>query len=120
MVKLQQADSVGKKQEEQQRRGLETSFSQGASAEPPPPPRQLYDDGVLAVVAGSDTTSSALTSVFNCLLTHPEAYARLQEEVDQFYPAGEDAFSTKHHRGMHYLQAVMYGRARTTVLFCRH
>ena len=62
---------------------------------------------MLAVVAGSDTTSSAMTSLFHCLLTHPEAYARLQEEVDRFYPAGEDAFSTKHHRDMHYLQAVM-------------
>ncbi|PIL25572.1 cytochrome P450 [Ganoderma sinense ZZ0214-1] len=74
---------------------------------PPPPARQLYDDGVLAVVAGSDTASSAMTSIFNCLLTHPEMYARLQEEVDRFYPAGEDAFNTKHHRDMHYLQAVI-------------
>ena len=62
---------------------------------------------MLAVVAGSDTTSSALTSIFNCLLTHPGTYAKLQEEVDRFYPAGEDAFSTKHHRDMLYLQAVM-------------
>ncbi|TBU27644.1 high nitrogen upregulated cytochrome P450 monooxygenase 2 [Dichomitus squalens] len=79
---------------------------------PSPAPRQLYDDGVLAVVAGSDTTSSALTSVFNCLLTHPETYAKLQEEVDRFYPTGEDAFSMKHHRDMHYLQAVIYEALR--------
>ncbi|KAI1791472.1 high nitrogen upregulated cytochrome P450 monooxygenase 2 [Ganoderma leucocontextum] len=78
----------------------------------PPPARQLYDDGVLAVVAGSDTVSSAMTSIFNCLLTHPETYAKLQEEVDRFYPAGEDAFSTKHHRDMHYLQAVIHEALR--------
>ena len=59
------------------------------------------------MVAGSDTGSITLTVVFYCLLTHPEAYARLQAEVDEFYPAGEPALDTKHHRYMHYLQAVM-------------
>ena len=68
----------------------------------------MIDDGILAVVAGSDTTSSALTSVFFCLLTHPAAYARVQEEVDKYYPQGEDAFNPKHHRELQYLQAVMY------------
>ena len=73
----------------------------------PPPQQQLVDDGILAVVAGSDTTSSALTSLFFCILTHPDAYARLQEEVDRLYPAGEDIFDTKRHRDMRYMQAVM-------------
>ena len=67
----------------------------------------LTDDGVLAIVAGADTTSIALTSVAYCLLTHPDAYACLQAEVDKFYPAGEDALSPKHHRDMPYLTAVM-------------
>ncbi len=65
------------------------------------------DDGILAVVAGADTVSSAMTSIFHCLLTHPETYRRLQEEVDRFYPPGEDACDSRPHREMTYLQAVM-------------
>ena len=74
---------------------------------PAPPMQQLIDDGVLAIIAGADTTSSALTSLVYCLLTRADVYARLQAEVDKFYPAGEDALSTRHHREMVYLNAVM-------------
>ncbi|KAI0690887.1 high nitrogen upregulated cytochrome P450 monooxygenase 2, partial [Cerioporus squamosus] len=73
----------------------------------PPTIRELAEDGILAVVAGSDTASMTMTSVFYCLLTHPVAYAKLQEEIDKFYPPGESALETKHHRDMHYLQAVI-------------
>ncbi|RPD52947.1 high nitrogen upregulated cytochrome P450 monooxygenase 2 [Lentinus tigrinus ALCF2SS1-7] len=72
-----------------------------------PTTRQLIDDGILAVVAGSDTTSVALTNIFFCVLTHPEVYATLQAEIDMYYPPGEDAYSTKDHRNMPYLQAVI-------------
>lgn len=74
---------------------------------PPPPLSRLIDDGVLAIVAGADTTSSALTSIFYCLLTHPDACQKLQAEIDQFYPHGEDPVDIKHHLDMHYLTAVM-------------
>ena len=67
------------------------------------------------MVAGSDTSSSAITSVFHCLLSHPEAYAALQDEVDRFYPQGEDVCNTANHREMHYLTAVMY--ASTPCIF---
>ena len=60
------------------------------------------------MIAGADTVSSALASLFSCLLEHPEVYAKLQAEVDRFYPPGEDALSTKHHKEMLYLNAVMY------------
>ncbi|RPD82303.1 high nitrogen upregulated cytochrome P450 monooxygenase 2 [Lentinus tigrinus ALCF2SS1-7] len=76
-------------------------------AEPKPPVSEVTADGTLAIVAGSDTTSSVLSNVFYCLLTHPEAYARLRAEVDSYYPAGEDAFNTKHHADMPYLNAVI-------------
>ncbi len=70
--------------------------------------RQLVDDGILAIVGGADTVSGALTSVIFCLLTHPETYDKLQVEVDKYYPPGEDVFSTRWHRDMKYLEAVMY------------
>ena len=69
--------------------------------------KQLVDDGILAVTAGSDTTASALTSIFFCLLTHPDVYSLLREEVDKFYPRGEDAFATRHHADMSYMHAIM-------------
>ena len=69
--------------------------------------KQLVDDGILAVTAGSDTTASALTSIIFCLLTNPDVYSLLREEVDRFYPRGEDAFATKHHASMPYMHAIM-------------
>lgn len=40
-------------------------------------------------------------------MCNPESYKRLQEEVDKFYPQGEDALNTQHHVNMPYLEAVM-------------
>ncbi|KAI0367398.1 high nitrogen upregulated cytochrome P450 monooxygenase 2 [Pilatotrama ljubarskyi] len=74
---------------------------------PSPPISRLVDDGVVAIVAGADTTSSTLTSIMFCLLTHPEAYKRLQEEIDRFYPPGDDPCDMKYHLEMHYLTAVI-------------
>ena len=59
------------------------------------------------MIAGSDTTASALSNIFFLLAANPPVYKRLQDEVDRFYPHGEDALSTKHHANMPYLEAVM-------------
>ena len=72
-----------------------------------PPMKHLVDDGILAVTAGSDTTASALTSIFFCLLTHPDTYASLQAGVDKVYTKDEDSLVTKHHKDMVYLGAVV-------------
>ncbi|GJE99306.1 cytochrome P450 [Phanerochaete sordida] len=72
-----------------------------------PPKAVVMSDGVTALIAGSDTTSSVLASLFYCLLRSPEAYARLQAEVDKFYPRGEDALDPKHIPDMQYLEAVI-------------
>ncbi len=47
-------------------------------------------DGVVAVVAGADTTTGALTATLYYLLLNPAAYERLQAEVDAAFPAGEE------------------------------
>ncbi|KAI1791471.1 high nitrogen upregulated cytochrome P450 monooxygenase 2 [Ganoderma leucocontextum] len=73
----------------------------------PPPLQHLVNDGILAIIAGADTASIALTSIAYCLLTHPDVYERLQAEIDKFYPAGEHALDTKHHRDMPHLTAVI-------------
>ncbi|PIL34414.1 cytochrome P450 [Ganoderma sinense ZZ0214-1] len=73
----------------------------------PPPASELVLDAMLVIVAGSDTVASALTSLFFCLLANPRTYAALQEEVDRYYPRGEDAHTATHHRDMPYLHAVI-------------
>ncbi|KAH9959236.1 high nitrogen upregulated cytochrome P450 monooxygenase 2 [Russula dissimulans] len=50
----------------------------------------VAQDGLLAIVAGSDTTSNTLTAVLYFLLHNPSAYGRLQEEVDSAFPSGEE------------------------------
>ena len=59
------------------------------------------------MVAGADTVSSALTSLFLCLLTNPDAYARLEAEVDRFYPRGSDPMDSRCHPEMTWLSACM-------------
>ncbi|TBU27634.1 high nitrogen upregulated cytochrome P450 monooxygenase 2 [Dichomitus squalens] len=78
----------------------------------PPPFFQLLNDGIVAIIAGADTTSSALTSIFYCLLRDPSTYAALQDEVDQVYPLGENVYDMKRHHDLHYLTAVIHEALR--------
>ncbi|KAG0705711.1 cytochrome P450 [Suillus ampliporus] len=66
----------------------------------PPTFAEVASDGVLAIVAGSDTTATTLSSLFWSLLNNPQTYNRLQAEVDRFFPPGEDLLSTVHHPQM--------------------
>ena len=50
----------------------------------------IAQNGTLAIIAGSDTTSSVLTSIVYYLLLNPIAYKHLQEEVDSAFPSGEE------------------------------
>ncbi|KAL4246840.1 Cytochrome P450 superfamily protein [Abortiporus biennis] len=72
-----------------------------------PPHAVTVADGILAMVAGADTSSTALSNLIYCILRHPPTYQRLQEEIDEFYPAGESTFDTKYLKEMHYLDAVI-------------
>ena len=64
-------------------------------------------DGVLAIVAGSDTTSSVLTAFVYYLLLNPEAYRRLQEEVDSAFPDGDEPLDTVKLSQMEWLNCCM-------------
>ncbi|KAH8993809.1 hypothetical protein EDB86DRAFT_2927651, partial [Lactarius hatsudake] len=48
-----------------------------------PSPIDVTKDGQLAIVAGSDTTSSVLTAALYYLICNSDAYERLQAEVDR-------------------------------------
>ncbi|KAG2110892.1 cytochrome P450 [Suillus discolor] len=69
----------------------------------PPTFAEVASDGVLAIVAGSDTTATTLSSLFLSILRNPQTYYRLQAEVDKFFPPGEDLLSTVHYPHMSYL-----------------
>ncbi|KAI5982762.1 cytochrome P450 [Pisolithus marmoratus] len=73
----------------------------------PPTFAEVASDGVLAIVAGSDTTATTLVCLFYSLMANKTAYRRLRDEVDKYYPPGEDASATTHHGEMKYLRAVI-------------
>ena len=63
--------------------------------------------GVLAIIAGADTTSSAMASLFYFLLTNQDCMARLQEEVDSVYPDSDYPLDSFKHAELKYLNACM-------------
>ncbi|KAL1746562.1 cytochrome P450 [Schizophyllum fasciatum] len=65
---------------------------------------EVVADGVLAVTAGSDTTSTVLSVVFYLLLSNPTSYQRLQEEIDN---RGDRLLEFKAQADMPYLNAVI-------------
>ncbi|KAL1734679.1 cytochrome P450 [Schizophyllum commune] len=75
----------------------------GVSKEKPAFP-EIVADGVLAVTAGSDTTSTALSVIFYFLMSHPTAYRRLQREIDE---QGDDLYDYRRQAEMPYLNAVI-------------
>ncbi|KIY45688.1 cytochrome P450 [Fistulina hepatica ATCC 64428] len=73
----------------------------------PPPMNELMSDGLLAIVAGSDTTSHVLVNLFQFIMTHPATYARLQAEIDSAFPPGALPYDTHKQADMPYLEAVI-------------
>lgn len=74
----------------------------------PPSLPQIVTDAALAIVAGSDTTSSLLSNVVYCLLKSPQDYGRLRDEVDATFPADEGPpFDAAKLAAMPFLNAVM-------------
>ncbi|PPQ88066.1 hypothetical protein CVT25_013674 [Psilocybe cyanescens] len=65
---------------------------------------EIVSDGGLAIIAGSDTTSSALAHTFYFLMSHPTAYRRLQAEVDAL---GDSVLNPSKQAHMSYLNAVI-------------
>ncbi|KAJ6632355.1 cytochrome P450 [Mycena sp. CBHHK59/15] len=64
-------------------------------------------DGVLSIIAGADTTSTALSAFLWFLLSNPEIYARVQAEVDSVYPDEEHLLDTSKHADLHLLAACI-------------
>ncbi|KZP23056.1 cytochrome P450 [Athelia psychrophila] len=73
----------------------------------PPSLIEVISDSALLIVAGSDTTSTVMSSLFWFLMCNPTVYNRLQNEIDSAFPPGENALDPSKHVHMNYLNAVI-------------
>jgi hypothetical protein len=73
-----------------------------------PSVNDVAEDGRLAIIAGSDTTSSVLTALLYYLLLNSEAYEHLQEEVDSAFTSGEEPLDALKLSHMEWLNACMW------------
>lgn len=70
-------------------------------------PPSVTADGMLAIIAGSKTSAIALSHVFYFLLRHPQCLQRLQKEIDDAFPRGDDPTHFTKQADMLYLNACM-------------
>ncbi|KAJ7625445.1 cytochrome P450 [Mycena rosella] len=90
----------------------------------PPSLAQVISDSSTAIVAGSETSSTALCNLFWLLLSNPITYSRLQVEIDSFGPSVLDADSQKRlvylnaciNETLRLFPAVLSGSARAPLI----
>jgi cytochrome P450 len=73
---------------------------------------ELVGEALLQLIAGSDTTSTAIRSIMLYLLTHPRVYAKLQAAIDAAVAAGKappvpGIISDAEAKNLPYLQACI-------------
>ena len=69
---------------------------------------EVAQNGQLAIIAGSDTTSSVLAAVLYYLLCNPVAYEHLQAEVDGAFPSGEEPLDVTKLGQLEWLNGCMW------------
>lgn len=72
----------------------------------------LFTEAILQIMAGSDTTATAIRSTMLYLITHPRVYSKLQDEVDTAVssgasPAARSIAPDSSLKNLSYLQAVV-------------
>ncbi|KAF5329576.1 hypothetical protein D9619_009005 [Psilocybe cf. subviscida] len=86
------------------------SVESQSTADPSLVLKKSVSSSLLVIVAGSDTTAAVLSNVFYYLLSHPEYYQRLREEIDALFPftdANSSPVDVKAMNGLHLLNAVI-------------
>ncbi|KAF7312845.1 hypothetical protein MKEN_00968500 [Mycena kentingensis (nom. inval.)] len=68
---------------------------------------EVVADGVLAIIAGSDTSAVALSAFIWCMLANPAVYKRVQLEVDAVYPDADAVFDSDKHLELVFLTACL-------------
>ncbi|KAK7038129.1 cytochrome P450 [Favolaschia claudopus] len=69
--------------------------------------QEVVADGVLSIVAGSDTTSTAISCFMWFILRNPEMYRRVQAEVDYVYGEGDSTLDSSKHSELCFLAACL-------------
>jgi cytochrome P450/NADPH-cytochrome P450 reductase len=70
--------------------------------------QSILDNLVTFLIAGHETTSGLLSFAFYFLMTHPEAYRKAQQEVDEV--CGKGPIKFEHMSKLSYVAAVSYYR----------
>ena len=68
----------------------------------------IVNNGTLAIIAGSDTTSTVLTAIIYYLLHNPTAYEHLQKEVDSAFLSGEEPLDAVKLSQLEWLNGCMW------------
>lgn len=68
---------------------------------------RLIGEGIVAIVGGSDTTSTTMANLWYFLLKNPSYYTRLRQEVDNVFPSGEEPIDQQRLIAMSYLNACI-------------
>lgn len=66
------------------------------------------DCSLIAIIAGSDTSATALSHIWYYLLRNPKYYDRLRKEVEESFPNGEDPIDFTRQADMPFLNGCMY------------
>ncbi|KAJ7633032.1 high nitrogen upregulated cytochrome P450 monooxygenase 2 [Roridomyces roridus] len=64
-------------------------------------------DGITAIIAASDTTAHLLTSMIWCLISNPECYKRVQQEIDDMFVVEDDLVDFSKHQQCAFLSACV-------------
>jgi hypothetical protein len=67
----------------------------------------IIANSVLAIIAGSDTTASALSNIVYYLLSNPHYLVKLQEELDDNLPEDISIVNTRKLEELPWLNAIM-------------
>ncbi|KAI0885617.1 cytochrome P450 [Annulohypoxylon maeteangense] len=81
--------------------------------------RRCESEMLFQIIAGSDTTATALRGTMLSLLTSPLAYFKLREEIDTAIAEGRisSPITLDEAKGLDYLQAVIYEGLRINIPF---
>lgn len=83
------------------------------------PRRRCESEILFQIIAGSDTTATAIRGTMVCLLASPFAFFKLREEIDTAIAEGRISSPIKvdEAKGLEYLQAVIYEGLRINIPF---
>lgn len=65
------------------------------------------DDGRLMIIAGSDTTASAIAGFFYYLTAHPRVYRKLQGLLSAAFPDGDGSYTAAAAAEIPYIDAII-------------